>query len=129
MVWRYGRHPSSGACLARLASRELALIPMSGESTRASECFPLPARPVCSFETFNGGPAYPVCYWMAEACESDYARITAAMPRRDDARRIRRSGCEEIEWGQAAGMYELWSNPKAHGDGTLPPLSSHWRTR
>lgn len=129
MVWRYGRHPSSGDCLTRLASRSLALIPFSGESTRASECFLLPTRPVCSFEAFDGGPAYPVCYWTAAACESDYSRTTGAATGRDEARKVRRSGCEEIEWGQAAGIYELWSNPKAHGAGQLPWLLSHSASR
>lgn len=127
MVWRFGLHPTAAACLASLARREL--TPMSGESTRTSECFRLPDRPACSYESFEGGPAYPVCYWTLARCEEDYGRITIAAAGREDARRVKRSGCEEVERTQAAAHYELWSNPRAHRVGQLPPVWAHRLTR
>lgn len=96
--WDSGLFPTPDACSARIGM------------ARASDCRRLPERLVCAYESRDGSPLYPVCYWALQECESEYKAITEYLAQRSEVR-VSRVACEETDWADAAKRYETWRKP------------------
>ena len=121
LQWRNGLHPTAETCVASISPSDLI--------SRTTDCRRVPERLVCSYESYNRGALFPICYWTAEDCETDYRLITARLAKRPpDVWPIARVGCEDVERTKAVAQYEAWEYSYDVAQRLRPPVfSTIWR--
>jgi hypothetical protein len=121
LEWEIGIHATPEGCFGGVRARSdwLTQIGLTQAVPHSSECVPVPERPACSYEgTGRDAPLYPVCYWTAENCRSDYAVITKMLTNARSSEQVIRVPCEEVDWAAAAKRHEayaLWLQPTMPG--------------